>query len=135
MLKFSANISLMFADRPFLERFGAASAAGFSAVEFLLPLDWPLEELAERLEHYNQRVTLMNIMPGDWSAGEALLGSRVYDAADGPTEAMCIVTDQGYGTVSSSLIALPAPEHAEKGHVWRFAPGRPGQAVYAPVSV
>ena len=75
-----------------------------------------------------------DIEGGDWSAWEALLASRVYDADDGPVEAMCIVTDQGYGTVSSSLIALPAPEHAEQGHVWRFSPGRPGDDPYAPVS-
>lgn len=71
---------------------------------------------------------------GDWSAWEALLASRLYDAADGPAEAMCIVTDFGYGTVSSSLIALPAPEQTEHGTVWRFAPGRPDEEAFAPVS-
>ena len=75
-----------------------------------------------------------DIDAGDWSAWEALLASRVYDAADGPTEAMCIVTDQGYGTVSSSQIALPSPEHADNGHVWRFAPGRPDEHPYEPVT-
>jgi uncharacterized protein with NRDE domain len=75
-----------------------------------------------------------DIDAGDWSAWETLLGARVYDAADGPTETMCIVTDRGYGTVSSSLIALPAPEHAEQGHVWRFSPGRPGEDPYEPVT-
>jgi uncharacterized protein with NRDE domain len=75
-----------------------------------------------------------DIEAGDWSAWEALLASRVYDAADGPTEAMCIVTDHGYGTVSSSLIALPAPEHAGQGTVWRFAPGRPDEVPFAAVS-
>ncbi len=71
---------------------------------------------------------------GDWSAWEALLASRLYDAtADDPTEALCIVTDRGYGTVSSSLIALPSPEHTEQDAVWRFAPGCPGDVNYAPV--
>ena len=71
---------------------------------------------------------------GDWSAWEALLASRLYDAADDPTEALCIVTDRGYGTVSSSLIALPSPEHAGQGAVWRFAPGCPGDVDYAEVA-
>lgn len=75
-----------------------------------------------------------DIEAGDWSAWEALLASRLYDAAaDDPTEAMCIVTDRGYGTVSSSLIALPSPELAEQGTIWRFAPGCPGDVDYAPV--
>ena len=71
---------------------------------------------------------------GDWSAWQALLASRLHDAADDPTEAMCIVTDQGYGTVSSSLIALPAPENAARGSVWLFAPGRPDTNPFEPVT-
>lgn len=70
MLKFSANLTLMFAERPFLERFGAASSAGFRAVEFLFPLEWPVEELMERISKYNQQVTLLNIALGDWSRGD-----------------------------------------------------------------
>ncbi len=89
-----------------------------------------IRNFLERFRHAQEP----EIKAGDWSAWESLLGSRVYDAADGPTEAMCIVTDQGYGTVSSSLIALPAPEHAESGHVWRFAPGRPGDHPYTQVN-
>jgi uncharacterized protein with NRDE domain len=71
-----------------------------------------------------------DIAAGDWSAWEDLLASRLYDAADGPHEAMCIVTDRGYGTVSSSLIALPAPELSEPDPIWRFAAGRPGEAQF-----
>jgi hydroxypyruvate isomerase len=70
MLKFSANLTLLFTDRPFLERFGAASAAGFKAVEFLFPLEWPVEALAERLDRYNLQVSLMNIAPGNWERGD-----------------------------------------------------------------
>ena len=74
------------------------------------------------------------IEAGDWSAWETLLASRLYDAADDPSEAMCIVTDHGYGTVSSSLIALPAAGNAEQSNVWRFAPGLPGDAPFEAVS-
>ena len=72
-----------------------------------------------------------DIDAGDWSAWETLLASRLYNADDGPNEAMCIVTDHGYGTVSSSLIALPSPEHTEQGTIWRFAAGRPSDAPFA----
>ena len=71
----------------------------------------------------------------DWSSWESLLASRLYAAADGPHEAMFIVTDRGYGTVSSSLIALPSVEQSEQDIVWRFAAGRPDEAPFAPVSL
>ncbi len=81
-----------------------------------------------------REATPPDIEAGDWSAWETLLASPLYDAADGPNEAMCIVSEHGYGTVSSSLIALPSPEHAEQGYVWRFAPGRPSDTAFTPVS-
>ena len=91
MLKFSANLTWMFDDRPFLERFGAASAAGFSGVEFLHPLDWPLEELRRRITQYNLQVTLMNIAPGDWSRGDrglACVPDRVDEFRRGVAETL-----------------------------------------------
>ena len=75
-----------------------------------------------------------DVEAGNWSAWQALLASQLYDAADGPHEAMCIVTDRGYGTVSSSLIALPSAEDSEQNTVWRFAAGRPGDAEFAAVA-
>ena len=70
MLRFSANLTLLFNEKPFMDRFGAASAAGFNGVEFLFPLDWPVGELDERRRRYSLEFTLMNIVPGDWAAGE-----------------------------------------------------------------
>ena len=49
MPQFAANLSMMFTERPFLERFAAAAEAGFTAVEFLFPYDHPPEAIAERL--------------------------------------------------------------------------------------
>ena len=46
---------------------------------------------------------------------------------------MCVVTDRGYGTVSSSLIALPSAERFGEKPVWLFAAGRPGEATFEPV--
>ncbi len=71
---------------------------------------------------------------GDWTAWQALLKSRDYDPEEGPTAAMSLDTDGGFGTVSSSLVALPArparfglpPGRA----VWLFAPGRPDIAEF-----
>jgi hypothetical protein len=61
---------------------------------------------------------------GEWSQWEALMATRLTDDQPRFDDAMCIVTDHGYGTVSSSLIALPAPAPAARAH-WRFANGRP----------
>lgn len=76
-----------------------------------------------------------------WRAWERLLASRVYDVNEpepgegGPAGAMTIVTGTGFGTVSSSLIALPGPSDRPRKPVWRFAPGRPGEAPYEEVAL
>lgn len=76
-----------------------------------------------------------DVAAGDWAAWQALLANRMHAVEDGPAEAMCVVTDRGYGTTSSSLIALPAIDKPEERPVWLFAPGRPGEAEYAPVAL
>ncbi len=70
MPRFAANLSMMFTEYEFLDRFQAAANAGFEAVEFLFPYDWPKEELARRLEENNLQQVLFNLPPGDWEAGE-----------------------------------------------------------------
>ncbi|MEQ8193544.1 MAG: NRDE family protein [Rhodospirillales bacterium] len=70
---------------------------------------------------------------GDWKAWQDLLASRERDAGAGPEGAMCIVTDHGYGTVSSSLMALPHVSRIGIEPVWLFAPGRPGETPFEPV--
>lgn len=70
MPKFAANLSLMFTELPFLERFGAAAAAGFGAVEFLFPYRHPAEQIAAELRRHGLTQALFNMPPGDWPAGE-----------------------------------------------------------------
>ncbi|NNM57221.1 2-oxo-tetronate isomerase [Acidocella sp.] len=70
MLKFAANISMMFTEWPFLDRFGAAADAGFQAVEYLFPYDHPPEAIAARLQRHRLTQALFNMPPGDWAAGE-----------------------------------------------------------------
>jgi len=74
---------------------------------------------------------------GDWFAWEALMASRDADAERGPRGAMCVTTDYGFGTVSSSLVAVPSMERRFNGARarWRFSPGAPGQAAYGPVEL
>ena len=70
MTKFAANLTMMFTEVPFLDRFAAAAEAGFEAVEFLFPYEYPESEVALRLERHNLRQVLINAPAGDWSAGE-----------------------------------------------------------------
>lgn len=72
---------------------------------------------------------------GDWSEWKALLASREHDPSTGPGGAVCVETDTGFGTVSSSLIALPAEGLFDVKPVWLFAPGNPGENSYTPVGM
>jgi hydroxypyruvate isomerase len=70
MLKFAANLSFLFPERPFLERFAAAAAAGFKAVEFAFAYEHPEADIAAAAARAGVQVVLMNLPPGDWAAGE-----------------------------------------------------------------
>jgi hydroxypyruvate isomerase len=70
MPRFAANLSMMFTEVPFPERFQAAARAGFNAVEFLFPYDFPAEDVARWLADNHLQNVLFNLPPGDWSAGE-----------------------------------------------------------------
>lgn len=70
MPQFAANLSLMFTEVDFLDRFDAARGHGFEAVEFLFPYAWPAHAIAERLARHSLTLALHNLPAGDWAAGE-----------------------------------------------------------------
>lgn len=70
MPRFCANLSMLFTEVDFLERFAAAAQAGFSGVEYLFPYDYPAEELKARLDANGLTQVLFNLPAGDWAAGE-----------------------------------------------------------------
>lgn len=70
MPKFAANLSMMFQEVPFLDRFEKAREAGFTAVEFLFPYEYDKKQLAGLLERYQLEQVLFNTAPGDISKGE-----------------------------------------------------------------
>lgn len=70
MPKFAANLTMMFKEVPFLDRFEAAARAGFKYVEYLWPYDYPAEELKAKLDQYGLKQVLFNSLPGDIDAGE-----------------------------------------------------------------
>lgn len=82
MPKFAANLSFMFTEVDFLDRFEAASKAGFKAVEYLFPYDYAPEELAGRLKASGLTQALFNLPPGDWEKGERGMAALPGRAAD-----------------------------------------------------
>lgn len=70
MPRLAANLSMMYTELPFLERFAAAATDGFKAVEFLFPYEHAASEIASRLQAHGLTQALFNLPPGDWAAGE-----------------------------------------------------------------
>ncbi|MBY8945734.1 hydroxypyruvate isomerase family protein [Pseudomonas sp. SH10-3B] len=70
MPRFAANLSMLYPQHDFLERFAAAKADGFDAVEYLFPYDYSAEALKQRLSDNGLVQALFNAPPGDWAAGE-----------------------------------------------------------------
>lgn len=70
MPKFAANLSMLFTELPFLDRFSAARKAGFRYVEFLFPYEYRYEELQRVVEENDLQVVLFNFPSGDWAAGD-----------------------------------------------------------------
>jgi hydroxypyruvate isomerase len=68
--RFDANLTMLFNEVPFLDRFAAAREAGFRGVEFLFPYDYEPEALAELLHMNGLELVLHNLPPGDWAGGE-----------------------------------------------------------------
>ena len=91
MPKFAANLSFLFTEVPFVERFGRAAAAGFRGVEYLFPYDWPARDLAGLLQTHGLEQVLFNLAPGDWAAGErglACLPHRQGEFAESVEQAL-----------------------------------------------
>jgi hydroxypyruvate isomerase len=70
MPNFAANLSMMFNEAPFLERFGAAARAGFRGVEYLFPYEFPVEAIEAQLTRHGLENVLFNLPAGNWAAGE-----------------------------------------------------------------
>lgn len=95
MPRFAANISMMYTEVPFLDRFARARASGFAAVEFLFPYEFPAAEIATRLKDNGLSQVLFNAPPGDWAKGErgqAALPGRQAEFREGVRRALDYAT-------------------------------------------
>lgn len=94
MPRFAANLSLMFTEWSFLDRFAAAADAGFTAVEYLFPYAWRPDDIAGRLQRCGLTQAIFNLPPGDWEKGErglAALPDRRQDLRDSVELALAYV--------------------------------------------
>ena len=102
MPRFAANLSMMFTELPFLDRFAAAAAAGFKAVEFLFPYEHPPEVVAGKLKDAGLTQALFNMPPGDWAAGErgmAAIPGREQEFRDNVATAITYAEAMGCRTL------------------------------------
>ena len=95
MLSFSANLSMLFTEVDFLERFGRASTAGFRAVECQFPYAYGIDALVDHLQRHQLRQVLHNLPPGDWARGDrgiACLPDRIGEFQESVGRAIAYAT-------------------------------------------
>ncbi|MBS0319171.1 MAG: hydroxypyruvate isomerase family protein [Proteobacteria bacterium] len=91
MPQFAANLSMLYQEHAFLDRFGAAAGDGFRGVEYLFPYAFPAANIAEALATHGLQQVLFNAPPGDWERGErgiACLPGRDGEFQDGIGKAL-----------------------------------------------
>ena len=100
MPRFAANLTMMFQEHTFMDRFAAAAAAGFDAVEYLFPYDFDMSQIAVSLQENQLTQALFNLPPGDWQAGErglAALPERKTDFRESVATALRYAAATGVG--------------------------------------
>jgi hydroxypyruvate isomerase len=110
MLRFAANLSMLFAEAPFLDRFALAAQAGFGAVECQFPYVAPAAEIRARLDDLGLRMVLHNLPAGDWAAGDrgiACQPQRVDEFRAGVPRAIAYA--QALGVTQVNCLAGIAP--------------------------
>jgi hydroxypyruvate isomerase len=116
MPRFAANLSMLFTEHAFLDRFAAAAQDGFGAVEFLFPYAFPADLLQQRLQDYGLQQVLFNAPPGDWDAGErglACLPGREAEFRDGFAKALHYAAKLGCPRVHVMAGIAPASTDAD----------------------
>ena len=111
MPKFAANLTMLFTELPFLQRFGAAAEAGFEAVEFLFPYAFAVEDIKRELDTNRLKLVLHNLPAGNWDGGErgiACLPDRVQEFRSGVATAIGYAQSLGVGQLNCLAGKVPA---------------------------
>lgn len=118
MPRFAANLTMLFTEDPFLNRFALARIGGFKAVEFLFPYPYTKEEIKTNLDTYALKLVLHNLPAGDWDAGErgiACHPDRVEEFRSGVAKAIEYATYLNVGQLN--CLAGKVPEGVDGGLV------------------
>jgi hydroxypyruvate isomerase len=119
MPKFAANLSTMFGEMSFLDRFAAARAARFDAVEFLFPYAFEAEQIAKRLARHQLQLVLFNLPAGDWAAGERGIACdprRVAEFQDSVALALDYADELGVRQLHCLAGKIPPNVPRERAH-------------------
>ena len=111
MPRFAANLTMLFTEVPFLDRFEHAAKAGFEAVEFLFPYEYGAAEIKRRLDQHRLTLVLHNLPAGDWNAGDRGIAcdpNRVDEFRDGVGQAIEYATALGVGQLNCLAGKAPA---------------------------
>ena len=119
MPKVAANLTMLFTDLPFLQRFAAARQAGFTLVEFLFPYDHPAEKVREALDDNGLKVVLFNLPSGNWAGGDRGIGAspdRVDEFRAGIKTAVAYAKVLGVPRMNC-LAGKMVPGHSREQHI------------------
>jgi hydroxypyruvate isomerase len=146
MPRFAANLSMLYNEYPFLDRFAAAARDGFRAVEYLFPYAYEPKELAKRLADHGLQQVLFNAPPGDWDAGErglACLPGREAEFRSGFTQALVyaeilncprVHVMAGIAPSGADRAQLQATYEANLGWAAELAAGRGRDVLIEPIN-
>ena len=126
MPRFAANLSMLYPELEFLDRFAAAAKDGFEAVEFLFPYDHPAATLRQRLDDSGLQQVLFNTVPGDFTAGDrglACLPGRQAEFLDGVDQAIEYARVLGCPRLHAMAGLMPCGREGERAA--RDLPGEP----------
>ncbi|KTC52660.1 hydroxypyruvate isomerase [Pseudomonas fluorescens ABAC62] len=119
MPRFAANLSMLYPEHAFLERFAAAAADGFDAVEYLFPYEYSAQALKQHLSDNGLVQALFNAPPGDWTAGErgiATLPGRESEFRAGFDRALEYAAVLGNSRIHVMAGLLPSEQQRERHH-------------------
>jgi hydroxypyruvate isomerase len=119
MTKLAANLTMLFNEAPFMERFARAARAGFRGVEFLFPYAFHADQIADQLNLYQLDLVLHNLPAGNWEAGErgiACHPDRVGEFHDGLGEAIRYAKALGVKQLNCLVGIVPQGVSKEKAH-------------------
>ncbi|MBP2228791.1 hydroxypyruvate isomerase [Azospirillum agricola] len=117
MVQFAANLTMLYNEHAFLDRFAAAADAGFRGVEYLFPYDFPADALAEKLRRHGLTQVLHNLPAGNWGAGDrgiGILPERAAEFRDGVAKAIDYAGTLGCKQINCLAGILPTGACSDK---------------------